>query len=372
MQTIGSFVSGRFLDQFGAKGGFVISFLASALSYALLSQSSTLTILYMSKIPSIFQAGFLCAQLSASQVTLDGAERVEALGRLTFCYTLGSIIGPTIGGALGASGDYYYGAKVAVVGSLLSVVLTLFMPIGDFQSGDNNTSVKDKPDPDKKSNKDIPSTLSVIQIVWVFLLTKVVTGVANAMSSAVMPLILKNIYKLNEQSLGLSMSVMSAGNAVVNGFLLGPIVALFGSLNVVISYCISSMCILSLLQAMCALPSYTDIAYGGGLYEFFGLTFVLGLFQYVLSTTITGESTALVGSSSKGTLLGLEHSMFAAARVAAPQSGIAMLRSGGVSLVSCVCSAVFGFIFITWKFCNKPHRILDKDGAVVMNERKEK
>ena len=141
---------------------------------------------------------------------------------------------PTIGGALGASGDYYYGAKVAVAGSLLSVVLTLFMPIGDSQSGnsdqlldsnedhdllddndgkgDNSSSIKDSSDQDKKSSRDsIPSTLSVIQIVWVFLLTKVVTGVANAMSSAVMPLILKNIYKLNEQSLGFSMSVMSAG-----------------------------------------------------------------------------------------------------------------------------------------------------------------
>jgi len=99
----------------------------------------------------------------------------------------------------------------------------------------------------------------------------------------------------------------------------------------------------------------------------------LGLFQYVLSTTITGESTALVGSSAKGTLLGLEHSMFAAARVAAPKTGIALLRSGGVSLVSGVCSAVFAFIFITWKLCNKTRRIiLDKDGVTVMNERKER
>lgn len=99
----------------------------------------------------------------------------------------------------------------------------------------------------------------------------------------------------------------------------------------------------------------------------------LGLFQYVLSTTITGESTALVGSSAKGTLLGLEHSMFAAARVAAPQTGISLLRSGGVSLVSGVCSVVFGFIFITWKLCNKSRRIiLDKDGVTVMNERKER
>ena len=352
MQTIGSFVSGRFLDQFGAKGGFMISFISSALSYALLSQSTSLTILYISKIPSIFQAGFLCAQLAASQVTLDGAERVEALGRLTFCYTIGSIIGPMIGrylnvslpsisythattkdfhlwivycdshiyynyyigGILGASGDYYYGAKVAVAGSLISVLLTLFMPMGDAQSGiiidvsaynndeldgyghneddhhlilfdkgGHDASTKSKSDPDKQhSSGDIivPSTLSVIQIVWVFLLTKVVTGVANAMSSAAMPLILKNIYKLNEQSLGFSMSILSAGNAVVNGFLLGPIVALFGgSLNSVISYCISSMCILSTLQAIFAWPTYTNITYEGGFYEYFGLTFILGMLE---------------------------------------------------------------------------------------------
>lgn len=196
---------------------------------------------------------------------------------------------------------------MAVAGSLLSVVLTLFMPMGDSQSGNSeqlldsnedydqlddddngkgnySSRTKDSSDQDKKSSSDsIPSTLSVIQIVWVFLLTKVVTGVANAMSSAVMPLILKNTYKLNEQSLGFSMSVMSAGNAVVNGFLLGPIVALFGgNLNVVISYCISSMCILSLMQALCALPNYTDITYGGGLYEFFGLTFVLGKMGYLI------------------------------------------------------------------------------------------
>lgn len=196
---------------------------------------------------------------------------------------------------------------MAVAGSLLSVVLTLFMPMGDSQSGNSeqlldsnedhdllddddngkgnySSRTKDSSDQDKKSSSDsIPSTLSVIQIVWVFLLTKVVTGVANAMSSAVMPLILKNTYKLNEQSLGFSMSVMSAGNAVVNGFLLGPIVALFGgNLNIVISYCISSMCILSLMQALCALPNYTDITYGGGLYEFFGLTFVLGKMGYLI------------------------------------------------------------------------------------------
>jgi OCT family organic cation transporter-like MFS transporter 18 len=82
MQTVGSYVSGRFLDNFGAKYGFIISFVASALCYAILSQSTTIEILYMSKIPTVFQAGFLCAQVAASQATMDGAERVQAVGGL--------------------------------------------------------------------------------------------------------------------------------------------------------------------------------------------------------------------------------------------------------------------------------------------------
>lgn len=89
MQTIGSLISGRFLDKFGVKGGFVISFLASAACYYLTSQATTLTILYISKIPTIFQAGFLVAQVCATQATDDGPDRIVALGRLTMSYTIG-------------------------------------------------------------------------------------------------------------------------------------------------------------------------------------------------------------------------------------------------------------------------------------------
>lgn len=124
----------------------------------------------MSKIPTVFQAGFLCAQLAASQLTNDGPERVSALGRLTMAYTIGMVIGeqnngefrvycdrktyyllmknnhlrqiftsffqfprkrvlgPSVGGYLGASGDYYFAAKLSALGSLLSVALTMLMP----------------------------------------------------------------------------------------------------------------------------------------------------------------------------------------------------------------------------------------------------
>ena len=43
------------------------------------------------------QAGYMCAQLAASQATSDGAERVLALGRLSMSYTIGSVLGPALG-----------------------------------------------------------------------------------------------------------------------------------------------------------------------------------------------------------------------------------------------------------------------------------
>jgi len=61
-------------------------------------------------------------------VTSKGVERVKALGILTMSYTVGSVLGPSIGGFLGAGGDYYFAAKIGVAGSLLSIFLTLLMP----------------------------------------------------------------------------------------------------------------------------------------------------------------------------------------------------------------------------------------------------
>lgn len=103
-------LAGFFLDKFGYKIGFIINFLASALSYYFLSQATTMEMLYLSKIPSMFQHGFLCAQMAISVITEEGKSRAAVLGMLTTCYTIGMVVGPAVGGILGSTGDYYYGA----------------------------------------------------------------------------------------------------------------------------------------------------------------------------------------------------------------------------------------------------------------------
>lgn len=349
VQTVGSLASGLAIDRFGVRGGFVMTFAASALSYYLLSISSTIGVLYASKVPTVLQAGFLCAQTAVSQLTADGPERIAALGRLTMAYTIGVVIGPTLGGYLGASGNYVLGAQLAVAGSLVSIVLALFMPAA------GSASNKKQDDASLKSTAaDVATpvaTLSVfgiVRLVWPLLLAKTVTGVANAMRDTAAPLVLKNQFGFDERAMGTLMGATAAVNAVVNGGLLAPLAARFGAnLNALIASALGASALLGLAQAallsgsfltaavaplqklgatlLCAIGMGSDgpaaVWWSSALVGsvsalsahrmplFIASSFGLSVIQYVLATTLTGESTARVNASSRGTLLGIEHSL---------------------------------------------------------------
>ena len=71
------------------------------------------------------------------------------------------VLGPAIGGWIGASGDYYFGAKLSVAGSLLSVVLTLFMP---YKNNTNNIDIAVKKEIHTDiSNNNINKSETIIQ-----------------------------------------------------------------------------------------------------------------------------------------------------------------------------------------------------------------
>merc|ERR1711982_207251 len=74
-------------------------------------------------------------------------------------------------------------------------------------------------------------------------------------------------------------------------------------------------------------------------FAFIGIAMVLAIFQYSLGTCITAESTQLVPEDMKGTLIGIEHSIFSAAYIITPSLGITIMSSAGVSaLYACVGS----------------------------------
>jgi MFS family permease len=295
------------------------------------------------------------------------------------------VVGPMLGGYLGAHGDYQLGALLAAGGSVLSALLTLLMPAPQVAAAKNTDQPVDR-----------PSMWSVVKLVWPLLLAKTLTGFANAMRDTAQPLILKSEFQFGEREMGITMAVTAAANAVVNGLLLGQIASFFGSRTcTLIADCVGVSAVLSLLQA--ALLSGVVSAHTGHglfgtafhlfsshrLWVFLFGSFLLTIVQYLLATAITSESTARVDSASRGTLIGLEHSLyvfiraycfcfptishffyflfalrFAAARIASPATSVALMALGGaadgMSLVQCGGASLFVLVWFVLKACQQP------------------
>ena len=83
VQILGSLIVGFLLDKLGIRFAFALNFFACAASYGILARAESVSDLYLSKLPTVFMTGFLCAQTAVAKLTQPGADRVNQLGRLT-------------------------------------------------------------------------------------------------------------------------------------------------------------------------------------------------------------------------------------------------------------------------------------------------
>jgi MFS family permease len=354
VQTVGSLCFGYVLDVFGLRVGFAINFLGCALQYYMLATTTSIELLFASKIPGVFMAGFLCAQTAVSVLTDPGTERVTVLGRLTTAYTVGGVVGPYLGGALGAQGDYFVGARYACAGSLLAAVLVLFLPSEAERKAAKAKEVAAKGD--KEEDVAAPASAAaadgawferaqtIMRLVGVLFFVKIASGVANSMSRSAQPLILKDELKFTEADMGKFLSASFAFGGFANGFLLGPLTrCLGGDVRVVVNNCLMTMGLFYAGQAALYSPSSPLMAVEGGArqYLFIGMAMGLSMFQYALGTGITAETTQTVPENMKGTLMGMEHALFSLARVGGPAAGVMLLKDYGITGLSAAVSAVF-------------------------------
>jgi len=377
-QGFGSLAVGWVLDRYGVRAGLILNFVACALQYYLLSVTDSVALLYLSKIPAVAVAGFLVAQTAMAKVTEPGEERIAAMGRLTTSYTIGGVAGPYIGGILGSSGDYFLGARCAVGGCLLAIGMVFLLPanIGSTpekvkNEDEDETSALLKPEKkrratvgkplDHESNllagdqvaaANMPWSMKaklVLSLVGVYLGAKLATGVANNMASASRGLILKNDLGFDEAMMGTILSANFAFGGFANAFLLSPLTKMLGGhVNVVVRNCIAIMGAVYLIQAGVFAPGFQflPMATMGWVYIAMGL--FLSIFQFSLATSITADTTAIVPMTHTGTLMGIEHSMFAIAGIVGPLMGTALFASGGISGLALTCAGFFCVVLAGW------------------------
>ena len=352
IQTIGSPIVGIILDRIGIRYTSVIVFVASALCYAILSVSYDLQTLFLSKIPTIFQAAFLVAQATAATSTgNDASARAAALGRMTTAYTIGATMGPILGGYLADRGDFYMGAKLAVVGSLISVFLSLAFLPDATKKNPEYTEYSDKNGKPvlvkRRSFWDELRRSGEIALrtnLWPLLMVKILGGVVSSMHSTAMPLVLTQQLKLEPSQLGMSMSGSMMAVAAFGAIGMAPLTKALGPPRMTYAG------LLGRATLGLAIAGIVSMAIGHGdafLMQIISVAIMHSLASHTLATGLTTQTTGAVSSDERGSLLGLEHSLFSLARIAGPKITTALLSLGNGMLwpVESAC-AVFDVLLV--------------------------
>ena len=358
-QGVGSLAFGKILDAYGVRVGLIINFLACSCCYYILSITNSISMLYLSKLPGVAMTGFLCAETAVFKLTKGGEERVKALGRLYTSYTIGGVLGPFIGGHLGASGDYYIGAKYATYGSLLAALLVIFCLPSNIDDKKEDSEEKIRKERGNISNpsssKWIDNVFLIFNLVWVFIFVKTVTSIANSMVSSQQPLILKRL-GANEAMMGTVMSMQFGFGGFSNAFLLAPVTRIMGGkTSLVVRNCLIVMATGHIARGLLysdqhdILKRWFPESELARVYPFIGISLFLAIFQFSLASSISATTSEIVNKSMQGTLVGIQHCLFAFAHMIGPQMGAYMYGLGNISGLCFVSATVFGivlFVFI--------------------------
>ncbi|XP_029895684.1 solute carrier family 22 member 18 isoform X3 [Aquila chrysaetos chrysaetos] len=99
LQLVGGPIFGRFADQFGTRAALILSCASGSAFFLLTSISTSIPLLFLSRLPAVFMHGLPGAQKLITDLTTP-SQRADALGKLGLCFGIGIIIGSALGGVL--------------------------------------------------------------------------------------------------------------------------------------------------------------------------------------------------------------------------------------------------------------------------------
>ncbi|NXY43812.1 S22AI protein, partial [Ceuthmochares aereus] len=124
LQLVGGPIFGRFADQFGSRAALILSCASGSAFFLLMSVSTSIPLLFLSRLPAVFMHGLPGAQKVITDLTTP-SQRADALGKLGLCFGIGIIIGSALGGVLSTKFSIFVPAYVGLVGNLINTVIAM-------------------------------------------------------------------------------------------------------------------------------------------------------------------------------------------------------------------------------------------------------
>ncbi|XP_033010226.1 solute carrier family 22 member 18 [Lacerta agilis] len=319
LQLLGGPIFGRFADQFGAKTALAISYMAGSLFFLLLSVSTSVPLLFLSRVPSIFMHGLPGAQMVITDLT-TADERVDALGKLGLCFGVGMIVGASLGGTLTSKFGVYFPCYVALTGCLACAltVLVLFPAQtkpqlkGDAarQSVSQSTSVF--------SLKETVRLMKLPGVMDVFLI-KVLSGLPSGVFLIMFSIVSIDFFGLEAAASGYVMAYCGILQMVVQGLVIGRLKSRYSEWTLLM------LCVLVFCGVGVAMALMTNIFHYCLIVP--PMIFSFGTIA-VISDIILTKS---VPASDTGAMLGISSSVQPLTRTIGPTIGGFLYRRFGVS-----------------------------------------
>jgi len=316
----------------------ILSFSSAFVSYLLLGLAKTVTIVFLSRLPSLFMHSMQAAQMIITDIT-SCDHRSTSLGRLSVSYGLGMVIGPVVGGFCVKNASEHAAAYVAAFGSLASVAVSFYCipyktKVLKVENEDSETNIEFR---DKQNNQSF-FNMALFQRLVVknppvrnIMLIKLVSGLPIGVFHSMFSLIMIEHFSLSADLNGYVLSFIGVVTMLTQGFVLDWIKKKGYSDAIMVKISVAVLTASYVLLAFVA---------GRSIWVFCLVTLPMVMSGAVYTTATQTLLTKHVASTDTGSMLGFSMAVNSLIRSISPFIGGYMFQNMGFSSFGCL-----GFLF---------------------------
>ncbi|NXL28331.1 S22AI protein, partial [Glaucidium brasilianum] len=314
LQLVGGPIFGRFADQFGTRAALILSCASGSAFFLLMSISTSIPLLFLSRLPAVFMHGLPGAQKVITDLT-NPSQRADALGKLGLCFGIGIIIGSALGGVLSTKFSIFVPTYVGLVGNLINtMIVVVCIP---FQA-------KPKSDHHVTEHCNVFSIREILRLmkfpgVMEVFVVKVFAGLPIGLFLIMFSIISMDFFGLEAVESGYLMSYFGVLQMVVQGLVIGKL---------------TNSCTERTLLRL-SIVVFAGVGLGMALMRtvwHYCIIAVPLVFAFSMLGTITDSIlTKAVPSSDTGTMLGICASVQPLTRTVGPTIGGLLYKQFGVS-----------------------------------------